>query len=120
LEWIIQNRQVRQRAVAVGVCLGDRKKASAARAAIRRAVSAIVDDEFRTHCTLGEVNGQQVEILVDSAPAHMLLRLKWVTELRAHLARSCRAFGSRRIVFRVGPGDDRFKMAASGNEVNEA
>ena len=119
LEWITRNRQIRSRTVAVGACLGERREVLEARAAIRRAVSVFVDDEFRMHCRLGEVDGQRVEILVDSAPAQVLLRLKWLSELRAHLAQNCRAFRARRLVFRVGPGDDGFGVKPSSSEVHE-
>jgi hypothetical protein len=106
--WIVQNRQVRDSAAAVGDCLPKYEAASEARQAIRQAIAAFVDDQFRSHCSLGVVDAGRVVILVDSAVAVDALRRAWLTALRSHLVDHCRAFRARRLEFRVGRGDDRF------------
>lgn len=117
LEWIVRNRQVRNPVVPIGQCLSDRQDLSEERGAIRRAIAAFVDDEFRAHCTLGEVDRERVVILVDCPAARMLMRLTWLTELRSHLVCSCRRFKARRLEFRVGDGDDRFAVAPADEGV---
>lgn len=47
-------------------------------------------------------------ILAESAPACEAMRLRWLTELRSHLLRTCRAFKARRLRFAVGESDDGF------------
>jgi hypothetical protein len=108
LEWIVLNRQPRSRAVRIGQCLGDHAGALAERTAIRRAVGAFVDEEFRRGCTLGPVDAQRVVILAASPAEAHALRLRWLTTLREHLARTCKGFGARQLMFRVGRGDDLF------------
>ncbi len=110
LDWIARNRQVRSRAVPIGECLRDRQGVFETRKAIRQAVAAFVDEEFAAYCALGEVDGGKVVILVGSPTALMPIRLKWLTDLRGHLVRTCRPFGARRLEFRVGEGDDRFRL----------
>ena len=117
LEWIVRNRQTWNSAVPIGQCLSDRRELSAERAAIRRAIAGFVDDEFRAHCTLGDVDGAKVVILVECPAVRVLMRLTWLTELRNHLLRSCRCFKARRLEFRVGAGDDSFVRAPADEEV---
>lgn len=111
LEWIVRNRQARKAAVPIGECVAERRDLCRERGAIRRAIAAFVDDEFRAHCALGDVDRAKVVILVTSPAARMLMRLTWLTELRNHLLRSCRSFRARRLEFEVGDGDDRFSAA---------
>ncbi len=108
MSWIVRNRQVRDRVSPVGECIPDHEAALAGRKAIREAVAAFVDDEFRAHCALGRVEADRVVILVDSAAAAAVLRRQWLTVLRSHLVDTCRAFRARRLEFRIGLGDDRF------------
>ena len=111
LEWIVRNRQRREPAVPIGECLSARRDQSEERAAIRQAIASFVDDEFRAHCALGDVERTRVVILVDGPAARTVMRLTWLTELRNHLLRSCRRFKARRLEFQVGDGDDRFVVA---------
>jgi hypothetical protein len=108
LEWIVLNRQPRNRAVRIGQCLGDHAGALAERSGIRRAVGAFVDEDFRRGCTLGPVDAQRVVILAASPAEAHALRLRWLTTLREHLSRTCKGFGARQLLFRVGRSDDRF------------
>jgi hypothetical protein len=108
LEWIVLNRQPRSRAVRIGQCLGDHTGVLAERTAIRQAVGAFVDEDFRRGCSLGPVDAQRVVILAASPAEAHALRLRWLTTLREHLSRTCKGFGARQLVFRVGRGDDRF------------
>jgi hypothetical protein len=119
LDWIVRNRQVGRRAVPIGQCLPDQVQAFETRAAIRAVVAAAVDDEFRAHCSLGEVTGSRVVILVDSAAARSVMRLKWLTQLRSHLARHCGGFGARQLAFQVGVGEDRFAARGPGEQLHE-
>ena len=121
LDWVARNRQIASRAAPIGRCVGDRRERLIARRMIRSCVAAFVDDEFRAHCVLGEVDRAKVVILADSSSTQVAMRLKWLMGLREHLVRTCRAFGSRQIVFRVGEGDDRFCTVcdAEGAEQNE-
>jgi hypothetical protein len=120
LEWIARNRQWREAAVPVGECLSYRGELAGERAAIRRAIASFVDEEFRAHCTLGDVDRARVVILVDGPAARALMRLTWLTELRSHLLRACRAFRARRLEFQVGDGDDRFVVAPGDEAVGPA
>lgn len=108
LGWIVRNRQPRDKAVPVGACLPDRKKALEERRAVREAIAAFVDDEFRSLCMLGEIKGAEVVILARSAPAREAMRLLWLTKLRSHLVQTCRSFKARRLRFEVGDGNDSF------------
>jgi hypothetical protein len=108
LEWIVLNRQPRSRAVRIGQCLGDPAGGLAERTAVRRAVGAFVDEDFRRGCTLGPLDAQRVVILAASPAEAHALRLRWLTTLREHLLRTCKAFGARQLMFRVGRSDDPF------------
>jgi hypothetical protein len=120
LDWIVRNRQPRERVVPVAACLPDRQGVLAERRAVREAIAAFVDDEFRDLCTLGVVNSSEVVILARSAPARESMRLRWLTELRSHLVRACRPFRARRLRFEVGDGEDKFvrsdEETAAGQE----
>lgn len=107
-DWIVRNRQPRDKAVPVGACLPDRKRVLEERRAVREAIGAFVDEEFRNLCTLGEIRGSEVVILARSAPAREAMRLRWLTKLRSHLMQTCRSFKARRLRFDVGDGDDCF------------
>lgn len=108
LEWIVLNRQPRSRAVRIGQCLGDHTGGLALRAAIRRAVGAFVDEDFRRGCALGLVDARRVVILAPSPAEAHALRLQWLTTLREHLSRTCKMFGARQLLFQVGRSNDKF------------
>jgi hypothetical protein len=78
------------------------------RRAVREAIGAFVDEEFRRLCTLGEIKGSEIVILARCAPAREAMRLRWLTKLRSHLLQTCRPFRARRLRFEVGDGNDGF------------
>ena len=100
LGWVRDNRQPHDRVARVGALLTDvRDGGTVARARrlqqLREVIAAGTDAEFRRHCTLGEVSGGVVTILVDQESRVLPMRLDWHTRLAEWLA-------TRRCGVRVG------------------
>ena len=115
LRWVWENRQPTDRTVPIGELAerlvgGERLSASQRLAELRRVVAAGTDEEFRRHCSLGELRAGRLTILVDDPSAAAVMRENWLLPLSGLLKR--RSSGARvsSICFQVG----RSELALDG------
>ncbi len=95
LFWVHRNRTRRTRVVTLGSVFsglwGDLAEGPSARPAkVRDAVSALTDDDFAAHCTLGGVSDDTLHVRVDSPGIVYSMRVKWTPILRTALRRVTR------------------------------
>lgn len=119
LEWVYRNRQPRSRVEVIGALVPRLVGAGLAgsvrhRQEVRDCVGRVVDDTFREFCTLGKVDEQSVEIIVNQPTAVAALRRQWLLCLVEHLDRNCRFRVSPRIRFILGKEGDRLVGPGAG------
>lgn len=107
LEWVAKNRTRRSRLSQAGsaiekiVTTVEQKGLKPALAAAK-AMSPIVDDEFRRHCRIAGVVNGRVTIYVDVPTLVSVMRRKWLGAIREGLSVVNRRLGDGAIVFELG------------------
>lgn len=72
--------------------------------AVFEAIDAVVDDDFRRNCTLGEASRGQVLLLVEAS--QFMYNANWNAVLLRHLQRAVPRGKIKRIVFRQRDADE--------------
>ena len=118
LEWIRRNRQPTDAGTGLGPLveelLGERVVHRVGQLSeLRRALAAATDESFRLHCTLGELRGGQLTVLVDDPSLACPMRDRWLVPLRELLGTKGRRLRVSSIRFVTGRSDLRLDEAES-------
>lgn len=70
--------------------------------AVASAISAVVDEDFRSHCRVAVTDQRTLVINVDSAPLVYLMRLRWSSAVLEALSGLSGRWQINRIVFEFG------------------
>jgi len=119
LHWVMANRTPRGEIPRVGEMIGglaegalrrDRKQ----RTQLASLLADCVDQEFRRHCRIGDLNHGTLIIEVDEPGLISILRARWSSKIESALRRGGAKTGTGRVLFRFGRCGDRMPVIASG------
>jgi hypothetical protein len=73
-----------------------------------------VDQEFRRHCRIGDLQNGLLTIEVDEPGMISILRARWASKIESALRKRDARSGVRRVLFKFGRSGERIPMNASG------
>ena len=119
LHWVMANRTPRSTIPPIGAMIGGLVEVALRRDGEQRTQLAsiladCVDQEFRRHCRIGDLQNGLLTIEVDEPGMISILRARWASKIESALRKRDARSGVRRVLFKFGRSGERIPMNASG------